>query len=75
MGTAALYAVDYFIGFPILGIIYYVFDNILVQFLAIAPDGDVKNYANMLWGGVLIFYIIIGIFWLPRKLKEWEGFN
>lgn len=73
MGTAVLYALDYFIGFPLLGIIYYVLNGILVEFLDLAPSGDVLNYANMIWGGVLVFYIVVGFFWLPRKLKEWEG--
>ena len=73
MGTAVLYAVEYFIGFPIIGVVYYVLNGILAEFLSLAPSGDVLTFANMIWSGVLIIYIVVGLFWLPRKLKEWEG--
>ena len=73
--TSVLYVIDYFIGFPLLGIIFYVLNGILVDILVLAPDGDLLNFANMIWGGVLILYIIVGFFWLPRKIKEWEGMN
>lgn len=73
MGTAVLYALDYFIGFPVLGIVFYVLNGILVEFLDLAPNNIVLTYANLLWGGVLVFWLVVGLFWLPRKLKEWGG--
>ena len=75
MGTAVLYAIDYFAGFAVIGLIYLVLNGILVDILVLAPDGDVLTYANIIWGGFLIMYIVLGLLWLPRKLKEWEGEN
>jgi len=73
MGTAAIYALDYLGGLTLFGVVYYVLNGILVEFQLIGTDNIVTPYANMFWVGALILYLLLGVFWLPRKLKEWKG--
>jgi len=72
MGTAALYALDYLGGLAIFGLAYYVLNGILVEFQLIGTDNLVTEYANMFWTGALVIYLVLGLFWLPRVLKEWR---
>lgn len=71
--TAASAALEYFIGFPIFGTAYWVLNGILVEFKVLTLDSDLKAYCNWLWFGALVVYIVVGVFWLPRKIKEYNG--
>ena len=72
-GTSILYILEYIIGFFIFGIIYGILNGIVGDISVVAVEGSITNYANMFWTGSLIVYIIMGLFWLPRKIKEYGG--
>ena len=42
----------------------------LVEFRDVSQTGDLYNLAGWLWTGSLVLYLVFGIFWLPRKIKE-----
>jgi len=72
-GTSILHVLDYLFGFAIFGLAYWVLNGILVDIGVIAVEGIVYDYSNMIWTGSLVIYIIIGVFWLPSKIKEFKG--
>ena len=70
-GTSVLHVIEYFIGFPVFGIVYNFLNGIVVDMaVATGSNGDVYNYAMMFWTGSIAIYIIIGVFWLPGKIRE-----
>lgn len=71
MRTASIYALDYFMGFAIFGLVYWFLNGILVEFQVFSATNITYTYATWLWHGSLVIYIVFGIFWLPRVLKEW----
>lgn len=73
MRTAVVYALDYFAGFAVFGLVYWFLNGILVEFLTFSVQNDAYTFALWVWNTALVIYIVAGIFWLPRKLKEWEG--
>jgi len=73
--TAVSAALEYFIGFPIFGAAYWLLNGILVEFKVLTLDSDLKAYCNWLWFGALVLYLVLGVFWLPRKIKEWEMYE
>ena len=73
VGTSVLYALDYLFGFVIFGIAYWVLDGIMVEFQVYGTGSIVYNFAHMFWTGAIIVYIILGVFWLPSRIKEWGG--
>lgn len=73
MATAVMIALDYFFGLAVFGFFYWLLNGILPDFMAISETGAVYNMAVWLWHGCLVIYLVFGIFWLPRKLKEYEG--
>lgn len=73
MRTAVVYALDYFAGFAVFGLVYWFLNGILVEFQGFSVQNDAYTMALWVWNGALVIYIIIGVFWLPRKIKEWEG--
>lgn len=68
-----MYALDYFAGFAVLGLVYWFLNGILVEFQVFSLQNEAYEMANWLWNGSLVIYILLGVFWLPRKIKEWEG--
>ena len=70
--TAVTAALEYFIGFPIIGVVYWILNGILVSFRVLTVDSDLLQFCNYMWYGSLVVYLVFGVFWLPRKLKEWE---
>lgn len=73
--TAVRSAFDYFFGLCIFGALYWFLNGILVELEPFALTGDVLTYANWLWGGAIVIYLVAGAFWLPRMMKEWKGGN
>lgn len=73
-GTSTLQVIEYLLGFPIFGIAYNFLNGILIDLIAATnSSGDVHNYAMMFWTGSIAIYLIIGVFWLPGKIREIKG--
>lgn len=70
-GTSVLHVIEYFIGFPLFGIVYNFLNGIIEDMIiATGSSGNVHNFAMMFWTGAILIYIIIGVFWLPGKIRE-----
>lgn len=63
---------DYLFGLGLFGLVYWLLNGILVELRVLSATGDVYTLANFLWAGALVVYLIFGIFWMVRKLKEWD---
>jgi len=73
--TSVGYVFDYMVGLGLFGIAFYLLNGIIVEIRAVAPSGDLLLFANFVWRGSLVIYLVFGAFWLPNKIKEWEHFN
>lgn len=69
-GTSVLYVLEYFIGLVVFGIAYLLLNGILADVATVAVEGIVYDYGNMFWTGGIAIYLIIGVFWLPGKIRE-----
>jgi len=70
MATAVTAALSYFFGIPVFGFFWWLLNGMLVEFRDVSQTGDLYNLAGWLWTGSLVLYLVFGIFWLPRKIKE-----
>lgn len=70
--TAVMYVFDYLFGFAVFGFLYWLLNGVLVSFRSLSASGSLLSWANYLWFGAVVIYLVFGVFWLPRKLKEWE---
>ena len=70
--TAVTFALDYIFGLGVFGFLYWLLNGILVEFRPLSETGTLLEWANYLWFGSLVVYLIFGAFWLPRKIKEWQ---
>jgi uncharacterized membrane protein len=72
-GTSIIFVFDYFIGLGIFGIVYGILNGVVA---GVRDSSFVSNvvvdYANMMWTGALIIYIIAGLFWLPLRIREFR---
>jgi len=73
MGTSAIHVLDYLLGLGAFGIVRWVLNGIIEDLQAIGTQNLVTSYANHMWTFALLLYIVVGIFWLPRKIKELKG--
>ena len=72
--TSVSAAFDYFLGLGIFGGLYWFLNGLVSDFSPYAmQDSDLITFANWLWAGALVIYLIIGAFWLPRTIKEYEN--
>ena len=72
-GTSILYVLEYLLGFAVFGIIYWILNGILIDISTVATNNIVYDFSSMIWTGSLVIYIIVGVFWLPSKIKEIKG--
>lgn len=70
--TAVSSALDYFLGLGLFGGLYWFLNGLIVDLKPYAEDAELITLANWIWAGALILYLILGAFWLPRVLKEWQ---
>jgi len=75
MATSVMIALDYFFGLAVFGFLYWLLNGIVPEFMAISETNAIYNLAVWLWHGSLVLYLVFGIFWLPRKLKEYDNWN
>lgn len=73
--SAVRHAMDYVVGFFVFGFFYGLLNpiiTILSGTSSLGLSGDVYSVAMGLWGLGLVIYIIFGMFWFFRVLKEWQ---
>lgn len=68
--TAVIYAFEYLFAIPIFGFLFWILNGILIQIAPVSSKGPLFQLASHLWVGAIIVFILFGIFWLPRKIKE-----
>ena len=71
MHTGVMAAFDYLFGLGVFGFLYWLLNGILVEIRPVSETGDLLTFANWLWWGAIVLYLIFGMFWLPRKVKEY----
>ena len=70
--TAAIAALEYLLGLAVFGFLFWLLDGIQSEFHSVSEKTTVFQFAIYIWGAAVIIYLIIGAFWLPRKIKEWR---
>lgn len=75
MATSVMIALDYFFGLGVFGFIYWLLNGILPSFMSISENTPIYTFAIWLWHGSLVLYLVFGIFWLPRKIKEYNEYG
>lgn len=73
--TSVFYAFDYLIGLAVFGFVYALFNMILPAFRLLSTTGVIYEYANFIWIGALVIYLVFGPFYFWNRLKEWGGPN
>ena len=71
MGTSVFYAMEYLIGIPIFGLVYWVLDGILPTFSTVSTQGTVYNFAWYMLDATIVIYILFGMFYFYRRIKTW----
>ena len=71
MGTSVLYAFEYMLGIPFFGISYWVLNGLLIDLRVMSVTDTVYQYANLIWAGAVVVYMIFGIFYFIRQVKTW----
>ena len=69
--TSVFHAFDYIIGLAVFGFIYALLNMILPSFEVLSSTGVVHDFANFIWVGALVVYLVFGPFYFWNKLKEW----
>lgn len=70
--TSGILVLDYLFGLGFFGFLYWLLNGVLGYMRNLSETGNVWNMCNYLWTGALIIYLLIGIFWLLRSMKEWQ---
>jgi len=75
--TAVSSALDYFLGLGLFGGLYWFLNGLIIDLrpYAMTDHPELLTLANWLWVGSLVLYLILGFFWLPRSIKEWDNKN
>jgi len=68
--TSVFYAFDYLIGLVVFGFLYGILNLIIPVFAAINTSDDIWEYANFVWAGALVVYLVFGPFWFWGKIRE-----
>ena len=71
-GTSVSYAFEYFIGLMVFGLLWWMFNGILPEIGVVSVQGDVFRLSQYLWEGSVVVYLIFGMFYLWRRIKEWK---
>jgi len=70
--TSVRYVFSWIAMFAVIGFLFWILNEIRVLFRPYGETGDVLTLANFLWDGSLLIIAVLSIFWLLRKMKEWE---
>jgi len=72
MGTSVIFVFEYLIGIFIFGLVYWLLDGILKDFMFISVQDSVYNFAIWSFNAAVIIYLIFGMFYLYRSIKTWR---
>ena len=70
--TSVYYAFDYIFSLAVFGFLFTILGFIIVAFAAICTSGDIKDFAQYMWYGTPLIFLIFGPFWFFNKLREWK---
>jgi len=70
--SAIRHAMDYLFGLGVFGFVYWILNGIRVEFQPVSETGTIYDWANYMFNGAVIIYLIFGAFWFFRVLKEWQ---
>ena len=70
--TAVRYVFSYIAMYAVIGLLYWILNDLLVTLRSQSETTGAYDIANFLWGGSLVLILVLSTFWLFRKLKEWE---
>jgi len=73
--TSVIYAFEYMIGLAVFGFFYWLMNGILVEFQFISVQDTTYTLAMFFWAGILIVYIIFGIWYFIIRIKTWRIFT
>jgi hypothetical protein len=68
--TSVFHAFDYLIGLVVFGFGYGIFSLVVMAFFPLATSDSLYDYANFVWAGALVVYLVFGPFWFWNQLKE-----
>ena len=68
--TSVFHAFDYLIGLIVFGFGWGIFNTVIIVFFPLAISDTLYAYANFVWAGALMVYLIFGPFWLWNKMRE-----
>ena len=71
LATSVMYAFEYLIGLVVFGLMYWLLNGILVEFRVFSIQDSVYYFCNYMWGAAIFVYLIVGIFYLIRRIKTW----
>jgi len=72
MTTAVWRVFDYMFAIPLFGMMLWVLSGIIVEFRPLSETGAVYDFANYIWYGAPIVFLVFGAFWFLSILKEWR---
>jgi hypothetical protein len=75
MATSAVYVFEYLFGLFIFGLVYWIMDAILRGIAPISVQDNTYLLAMMLWAGILLVYLVFGIYYLIIRIKTWNFFR
>lgn len=70
--TAVFHVFDYMFGIAAFGLLYYILNGIIPSIRSVSLSGDILDWANYMWWGSLIVYLIFGAFYFLNALKLWQ---
>jgi len=70
--TGVRYVFSWIAMFAVVGFLFWILNEIIILFIPHAETGTPLTLSNYLWDGSLIILLVLSIFWLFRKLKEWD---
>lgn len=72
MGTSVIYATEYIIGLVVFGLIFWLLDGILIDFVGVSTRDTVYYFAWYTWDAAVIIYLIFGMYYFYRSIKRWQ---
>lgn len=70
--TSVRYVFSWIAMFAVVGFLFWILNEIVILFRPYSTGGSIHNMANYFWDGSLLIIAVLSIFWLLRKMKEWE---
>jgi len=70
--TSALLVLEYIGGYFVFGLFYWILNGILMPLKDYSIDADLLAWCNLLWGGAIVLYMLLGAVYLFKAIKEFD---